>query len=202
MAHPANLSSRLDHHAGFHFTLATAVAYDRPAACSGPHLAYALPRGVFVDPYELDQRAHLYTYTLRAPPDLEKPLSAVDDGDASLQVHVAPASVGDRGEMHVELPLHARYGRPAHQPRDEAYAVVRMSPPTAVWRCGESALPLELLSPAPDLPMYVPVGVIDDLEVVEAGTALAVLAAFAYLAAVFYTVHRRLVNRLYAGKEE
>lgn len=50
--------------------------------------------------------------------------------------------------------------------------------------------------------MYVPVGVIDDLEVVEAGTALAVLAAFAYLAAVFYTVHRRLVNRLYAGKEE
>ncbi|KIP02661.1 hypothetical protein PHLGIDRAFT_45244, partial [Phlebiopsis gigantea 11061_1 CR5-6] len=99
------------------------------------HLAYALPRGVFVDPYELDQRAHLYTYTLRAPPDLEKPLSAVDDGDAELQVHVAPASVGDRGEIHVELPLHARYGRPAHQPRDEAYSVVRMSPPTAVWRC-------------------------------------------------------------------
>ena len=222
MAHPANLSSRLDHHAGFHFSLATAVAYTRPVGCTGPHIAYALPRGVFVDPYELDLRAHEYTYDLRAPPDLEKPLSAVDDGEPSLQVHVAPALVGDRGELRVEVPLHARYGYPSNQPRDEAYSIIRMAPPTAFWRCGESGmsprcylssdllmtlpgetlLPLELSLPAADLPMYVPIGVVDDLEMVESGTALAVLAAFAYLAFVFYTVHRRLVNRLYASKEE
>ena len=63
-------------------------------------------------------------------------------------------------------------------------------------------MPLTLLPSAQDLPMYVPIGVSDDLQMVEGGTALAVLLAFAYLAYTFCSVHRRLAKHLFESKEE
>lgn len=142
-----NVSSTVDHNVGFHFALTTRLAYHTPARCHSLHVDYALPHGLFVDPYELDLRTDAYTYSLAATPDLERPLSAVEYRDTWLQLHVDPASVGQYGDVHLVLPLHGRYGLPSNGPREEAYMAVSLPPPTAFWRCNHPGMCAALLLP-------------------------------------------------------
>ena len=221
---PGNLSSTLDQHIGFHFSLATVLLYHRPAHCSSLHLHYVLPHGLFVDPYELDLRTDAYTYSLSASPDLERPVSAVEHHETSLQLTLAPSAVKDHGRLELAVPIHGRYGLPSYGPREEAYMALKLPPPTAFWRCGESGtsfpcflpvllrltfaaidhtiVPLVTSSPLQDIPLLVPVGMAEDVGFVEGGTALTVLFVSAYLLYVFSRVYSRLANDVYESKKE
>lgn len=63
-------------------------------------------------------------------------------------------------------------------------------------------VPLMIASPVKAIPLLAPVGLSDDLQSVEVGTAFSVLVVFSYLAYTFYKVHSRVINHLHQSKEE
>ncbi|KAJ6459733.1 hypothetical protein C8R47DRAFT_933168, partial [Mycena vitilis] len=77
------------------------------------HLHYVLPRIVFVDPYELTNRADVYPFKYDGPSNIERSVFALsaaeDDVDAELPPTVAHSLPAD-GALEVEVPLHVRYG--------------------------------------------------------------------------------------------
>lgn len=219
---PGSVASSVDQNVGFHFTLSSNLSYRRPPGCLSLHVGYVLHPGVFADPYELDQRAESYAYTIGAMPDLERPVSAVEDHDTLLRLDLQLPSDAE-GAIEVALPLHGRYGLPSSELREEAYAVVYVPPPQAFWQCREGqgalcdapvisqltcfasdiyAIPLTTAPPAKDIPLLIPVGSSDDLVLVESGTTITVLAVFCYMALVFSKVHNRFINHLYQSKRE
>lgn len=130
-----NISSSVDHNVGWHFTLSSRIAYNRPPGCETLHVDCTLPHGIFVDPYELDLRSESYTYSIDTVPDLERPASAVPAQSTALRLHVAPPLIEKEGMVELALPLHARYGNPSSEVREEAYMAVHLPPPTAFWSC-------------------------------------------------------------------
>ncbi|GJE97038.1 PIG-X [Phanerochaete sordida] len=206
--HPGTVASSVDDNVGFHFTHDTTLTWRRPPGCHALHVDYILPPDVFADPYELDLRADDYTYTIDAYPDLERPVSAVEQRNTRLRLDVKlPSDVEHaEGVTEVALPLHGRYGLPSSRPRGEAYAVAYVPPPQAFWECGKGqdifTIPLASAPSAKDVPLVIPIGLSDDLAFVQTGTALTVLAVFCYMAFVFSKVHNRLGIRLYQSKRE
>ena len=132
---PGNVSSSLDHNIGFHFTYSSKLAYHRPPQCSELVVDYLLPRGLFADPYELDLRSDSYSYATDIMPDLERPVSAVAEGDTALRLRLNPSSISDSGLVEISLPLHARYGDISESAREEAYAKLFLPFPQAFWHC-------------------------------------------------------------------
>ncbi|KAJ7640735.1 PIG-X [Mycena polygramma] len=155
------------------------------------HLHYVLPRIVFVDPYELNNRADAYTFK--------------HDGPSNLELPVFPLPVD--GTLDVEVPLHVRYGATAQA--GEAPFVYTQLPwpdvffacPTSVSSESKALLPrmrrsfaaafeapstsiISLPSPpgaSPFESIRTPVGNAADVARVELDTAVVVLAAFFYL---------------------
>ena len=133
-AQPGNVSSAIDHHVGFHFSLTSTLSARPPSGCDQLCLDYTLPHGLFADPYELDLRSDTYSYAMDTVPDLERPVSAVPTGDTLLRLHVNP-SLTHSDAVEISLPLHARYGYLSNGDREEAYARLFLPSPHAFWRC-------------------------------------------------------------------
>ncbi|KAL1947498.1 hypothetical protein VTO73DRAFT_13222 [Trametes versicolor] len=206
---------------GSHFTLSTTVSIPDPAYLEGRtlHVVYDLDPHVYADQYELAQRPG-YSSVLWGTADLEKPVSAVD-ADGSVLLLTADASqlsLGQAANITLEVPLHARYGRPkAGASAHNATYSVSLKRPVGFFALDVNSvaeIPLTLrpyasltgwptspLSLIPDiaanepLDVVIPVGALDDLAWVDVGTAAVMLAMFFYLFHASIRTARRLSSR-------
>ncbi|KAJ7485653.1 PIG-X [Mycena latifolia] len=199
-------TSSLQHAQSFHPVFKTRVVAPGFEECA-LHLHYVLPPLVFVDPYELDNRAESYSFRYAGPESLELPAAALPDEQAALLISV----VGTPEE--VEVPLHVRYPaadavaagpfKHTELPWPEAFYVCPPSMPST-----DSVPPMpqdfdasfanasifRLATPPDAARMEIirtPVGDSAHVAQVELGTAVVVLVSFFYLArAVRRTVAR------------
>ncbi|KAJ7185412.1 hypothetical protein C8R46DRAFT_1288113 [Mycena filopes] len=202
-------SSSLLHPESFH---PPSSAHESPAPahsflnCS-LHLHYALPHMLFVDPFELTNRAAEYTFKYAGPSNLELPVAALDEDedDAALLVTVAQPLPSD-GVLEVEGPapcsLRPRCAqtRPSrspsypgppyssHVPQNpviESESNARLPPMPHAFALPFAGKRITHLPPPPGaVPtelIRTPVGDTADVARVELGTALVVLLAFVYL---------------------
>ncbi|KAJ7691586.1 PIG-X [Mycena rosella] len=97
--------SSLLHEQSFHPVFKTSIS--APGSdfeeCS-LHLHYTLPPLVFVDPFELDNRADAYSFQYAGPSNLELPVAALPDESSALLLRVVGRP------QDVQVPLHVRYG--------------------------------------------------------------------------------------------
>lgn len=122
---------------GFHFTVTTRLAPHphAPAENCTLRLLHALPPDVYADRYELAQRPGLSASSLTGASDLELPVGGVDEGGSVLLLDVPEE--GESGELVVDVPLHARYGRPSSQ---GGYHTIQLGRPVGFWVCHEPSL--------------------------------------------------------------
>ncbi|KAJ7512888.1 PIG-X [Mycena galericulata] len=205
-------TSSLAHEQSFHPVFKTRVSAEGFENCS-LHLLYTLPPLVFVDPYELANRADAYSFKYAGPSNLELPVAALANEDAALLLSIAwtPSD----SPLVVEVPLHVRYG-----PAAAAADPIQRTPipwPDAFFACPVSrtadALPAmtrEFAAPFDNSSIFrvatpvdaarietiqTPVGNVADVGRVELGTAVVVLASFFYLVRAV----RRTVARMNVG---
>ena len=94
---------------GLHFIISDHVPPMNPAGDCSLHILRRFPSGVFVDPYELEQRQLDNVgprFKVWGETDLELPVSAVSEGSLLL---LGPVMSGSQ----VDLPIHARYPLPS-----------------------------------------------------------------------------------------
>ncbi len=137
------LSSTLNPAKGFHTTSTTRFALrgTRAHSCT-LHLYLTLPAQLFADPFELAHRRASYTFERFGGGNLEAPVFApAASGPSALLLDVKiPEGVdnmdGDQGDgsvFRIDVPLHARYGRPKRG--GELIDEVVLPPPVAFWAC-------------------------------------------------------------------
>ncbi len=146
----ASLSSSVSAQ-GFHFTVSTTVSlasWQESDRCS-LHVLYDLDPHVYADQYELAQRPG-YTSVLWGTSDLERPVSAVDQAGSALLLTADTSQLlpGQAANVTLEVPLHARYGRPVAGPQD-AFHKVELRRPVGFFACSLDST----LSPSPHGPM-------------------------------------------------
>ncbi|KAI8998942.1 hypothetical protein BD414DRAFT_433285, partial [Trametes punicea] len=222
----ATLSSAISG-SGFHFAITTTVSIPASpdAAKRKIHLVHDLDPHVYADQYELAQRPG-YSAVLWGTTDLEKPVSAVPQNGSVLLLtadtsHLLP---GQSADIILEVPLHARYGRPVagvHQ--NQAFYRVPLKRPvgflaeglhtthvTATTEMPEvlrpyasldgwPSPPLSLIrdiSTADPLEIVLPVGVLDNLAWVDAGTAVVMITMFFYLMHASVKTARRISTKI------
>jgi hypothetical protein len=130
-------SSSILHSQSFHPIFKTTISAPGFPNCS-LHLHYALPSIVFVDPYELSNRADAYSFKYAGPSNLELPVFALgakdEDADAGLLVSVAQRLPED-GALDVEVPLHVRYGKTAANGSESPFQLTEVPWPDAFLAC-------------------------------------------------------------------
>ncbi|KAF7325991.1 RBR-type E3 ubiquitin transferase [Mycena kentingensis (nom. inval.)] len=200
----------------FHPVLRTTVHHRPPApADCALHLLYRLPPLLFVDPYELSNRAEEYTYAHAGPSNLELPVFALDTtGDAGAGNSSVLLTVEDvEIEIEIELPLHVRYAAPSSSSTPLPVIRTELSWPDVFYACSRPnttappPMPANLASslvnksihiidagPHPDAFAVIetPVGNAADVATVELGTAVVILVSFFYLLRVFWRTYKRL----------
>ncbi|KAF9026098.1 hypothetical protein BDZ89DRAFT_1161378 [Hymenopellis radicata] len=191
----AFLSSSINPTYGFHPTLTVAFRFEDGLDCS-LHLLLTLPPLVFVDPYELGNYKAQYTFQHAGPSNLELPVVAVGDEPSYVLFNVSRSA---RASGFAQIPLHLRYGEVGV----EEFQSVNIPSPEAFLSCSASSgtsLLKDFTAIPPDFaPLFlstniyrvpssedvfqfnVPVGQIQDIPQVEAGTALTIILCCAYL---------------------
>ncbi|KAI0710425.1 PIG-X [Cerioporus squamosus] len=214
----ASLSSSVSTQ-GFHFTVSTTVnvASSQESRRCSLHVLHDLDPHVYADQYELAQRLG-YTSTLWGTFDLERPVSAVDQAGSVLLLTTDLSQLvpGRAANITLEVPLHARYGRPVTGVED-AYRKVGLRRPVGFFACSQEdvapvpetlrqytslpgwpSLSLSLIpdtSPGERHDIVIPVGKLDDLTWVDVGTAAVMVAMFFYLLAASIRTARRLLSK-------
>ncbi|KAJ7640738.1 PIG-X [Mycena polygramma] len=109
------------------------------------HLHYVLPRIVFVDPYELSNRADAYSFKYDGPSNLELPVFALpasegeaDEGFAAELLLTRAQPLPADGALDVEVPLHVRYGATA-QAGEAPFVYTQLPWPDVFFACPISA---------------------------------------------------------------
>ncbi|OSD02743.1 hypothetical protein PYCCODRAFT_1467438 [Trametes coccinea BRFM310] len=213
----ASLSSRISGD-GFHFTVSTTIHIPDTLDLTHRtlHVVHDLDPHIYADQYELAQRPG-YSSVLWGTTDLEKPVSAVPQNGSVLLLTADTSHVlsGTPVNLTLEVPLHARYGRPVAgaDEKDTFYHIHLRRPigfvageigsaaempaalrPYASFH-GWPSPPLSLIpDTAPNDPMEViiPVGVLQHLAWVDVGTAVVMIAMFFYLLHAALRTARRL----------
>ncbi|KAG6335221.1 hypothetical protein ID866_3866 [Astraeus odoratus] len=185
---------------GFHSTLSANIALNNAVPGCSAFVLYTLPPSIIIDRYELADRN--ITFELRGESNLELPVFAVDQLDTLLLLDVTHVE-SPSNKISVDIPVHVRYGPPLSG--DAPRQSIRIPPPVTFWACHE---PVDALYPlTPHLPIVqfamlqpythfsmpgkasslppteldIPLGSLDDLPLVEAGTTAVVLIIFAWL---------------------
>ncbi|KAJ4484287.1 PIG-X [Lentinula edodes] len=229
-----NVSSSIEPLHGFHRTITTSIASENDdwiqsleeSQCL-VRLYYKLPVLVFVDPYELVNYQHLYTFHHHGNANLELPVAAMDSNGTSLLLTLT--SVGPH--VDVTVPIHLRYGEISHS-NSEAHHTAEIAWPHLFLSCSSSVQipnaslisydlpPEEFASSLAGYSLYVtsesfradpdaqfmtvavPVGQLGDLAQVRLGTVLTIVVMFLYVAYISYTTARRLGKRVKLVKGE
>ncbi|KAJ3986972.1 PIG-X [Lentinula detonsa] len=213
------VSFSIDPPYGFHRTITTSITLKNlelveELQCIA-NLYYKFPVLVFVDPYELTNYRHLYTFQHHGNPNLELPVAAMDSNGTSLLLSLA--SVGP--QVDVKVPVHFRYGEISHS-NSETHRSAELAWPDLFLSCSSSVpkakgllsyeppeefasslgdhylyTPLQTFDAEPSARFAVvvaPVGQSTDLAQVRFGTVFTIAAMFGYLAYVSYMTARRL----------
>ncbi|KAF5381876.1 hypothetical protein D9757_007545 [Collybiopsis confluens] len=137
-------SSSLEPSYGFHRTFTTVLTPETPnwvaeveeARCS-IHLYYKFPVLVFVDPYELANYNHIYTFEHYGNANLELPVAAMESEGTSVLLTLAkPNSTADSQAFRVQVPLHIRYGKPSYS--NETHSTAEIEWPQLFILCPSS----------------------------------------------------------------
>ncbi|KAJ6543540.1 PIG-X, partial [Mycena vulgaris] len=194
-------SSALVQANSFHPTLLTNVEVFEIDTC-GLHIYYALPPLIFIDPYELANYRSSYSFQHIEPSNLELPPAALEQSGSSLLLTVSVPRRG--GTIDAEVPLHVRYGTTSANRSLALFQTAELQSPYVLLSCPQSlphkdtvTVPAEfqqLFNPAvsrivpiaPHAPdsvgiVHTPIGIADDLAVVEIGTATIIALSFCYL---------------------
>ncbi|KAJ3727660.1 PIG-X [Lentinula raphanica] len=160
--------SSIDPPHGFHRTIRTSITLrdqDRDAEwihlveakeeketpCS-LHLYYELPLLVFVDPYELVNYQHLYTFQHYGNANLELPVAAMGSNGTSLILKLNPKLVSLGPHSHVDVkditvPIHLRYGEISDSTsRSETHRSAEIAWPEVFLSCDSEADTMSLTS--------------------------------------------------------
>ncbi|KAJ7623627.1 PIG-X [Roridomyces roridus] len=221
---PMTTSSSILQPQSFHPVFETSITADGFDNCS-LNLLYTLPPIVFIDAYELANRADAYTFQYAGPPsssNLELPVAAVAKEDASVLLST-PWATSDSSRV-VELPFHVRYG-PATDD-EQTFVETPLSWPDVFFACPSGSdtsalppMPASLSAPFASMSIFpvhpppdavpeeiirTPVGTTADVARVELGTAVVVIASFFFLVRVARRTVRRLNsgNRVLTAREE
>ncbi|KAJ6495406.1 PIG-X [Mycena sanguinolenta] len=132
------------HPESFHPVFKTSISAPGHENCT-LNLHYELSPMIFVDPYELSNRADTYSFKYAGPSNLELPVFALSGDDeeenAALLVSVAQPLSAD-GVLDVEVPLHARYGHTRSSTSESSENSFQLTPlpwPDAFLACPTSA---------------------------------------------------------------
>ncbi|KAI0332044.1 hypothetical protein GY45DRAFT_1247428 [Cubamyces sp. BRFM 1775] len=204
---------------GFHFTVSTTVSIPDTLDISHHklHVVYDLDPHVYADLYELAQRPG-YSSILWGTSDLEKPVSAVPSNNSVLLLTANTSRVVVPANITLEVPLHARYGRPVASHATDAFYRVSLQKPLGflttdvdhltgvqeplVSYASLAGWPSNISTIIPDntstdrLEISIPVGILDDLAWVDIGTAVVMLTMFVYLAHASLRTAQRLSRKM------
>ncbi|KAH9857759.1 PIG-X [Lenzites betulinus] len=203
---------------GFHFTLSTVVSVPDTSLLENRalHVVYDLDPHVYADQYELAQRPG-YTSVLWGTSDLEKPVAVVDLGGSVLLLtaDTSHLSRGQPANITLEVPLHARYGKPvASTNASNAFYHIPLKNPLGFfaedghcasntlrqyttllgWPTASSSL-IPDTSPDSTFDIVIPVGMLEDLAWVDIGTATVMIVMFLYLLHVSIRTAQRLSGK-------
>ncbi|KAH9901684.1 PIG-X [Cubamyces lactineus] len=214
----ATLSSSISSQ-GFHFTVSTTISIPDTLNISHSrlHVVYDLDPHVYADLYELAQRPG-YSSMLWGTSDLEKPVSAVPTNNSVLLLTADTSRLVVPANITLDIPLHARYGRPvASRATNAFYRIILERPlgfltsdldhsvsvpeplgsymPLAGWPSNITTVIPDTTS-TENLEVTVPVGVLNDLAWVDVGTAMVMLTMFFYLAHASLRTARRMSRKI------
>ncbi|KAJ3811558.1 PIG-X [Lentinula aff. lateritia] len=135
-----NVSSLIEPLYGFHRTITTSIASENDvwiqlleeSQCL-VRLYYKLPVLVFVDPYELVNYQHLYTFHHHGNANLELPVAAMDSNGTSLLLTLTSVNP----HVDVKVPIHLRYGEISHS-NSEAHRTAEIAWPHLFLSCTSS----------------------------------------------------------------
>ncbi|ORE02300.1 hypothetical protein BCV72DRAFT_234901 [Rhizopus microsporus var. microsporus] len=171
-------------------------------------IVYELPASVFVDPYQLrDMESRIGKAEVFGEHDLELPLEKVKEPRGSI---VLLRQTNLTSPIRIQLPIHTRYQKPASH---QQYRTVTIKVPYAGWTCGASSwppidhellipynryhtnsrfIPISNIDPKEQLELSVPVGSIQDRQLVTLGTFCIVILCSAWIArSMLVSVKRR-----------
>ncbi|PHH86944.1 hypothetical protein CDD83_9550 [Cordyceps sp. RAO-2017] len=140
----ASFSSEFLSPTGLHPTLLLRLSTSKPPLQDSDCVPYAfltLPKTVFADRYQLEDKLFLASKNLSAaryttlPVDLEAPEYTTKTWGSSVLLELAPPADGEDHPWTVQVPLHLRYLRPAAS----AYAQVEVPFPAVFWACDETS---------------------------------------------------------------
>ncbi|KAF7316102.1 RBR-type E3 ubiquitin transferase [Mycena indigotica] len=223
-------SSALSHSQSFHPIFTTTISQTpSPYQACSLNLLYALPPLIFIDPYELANRAVSYSFQHAGPSNLELPVAAFDPSTSNSSLLLTVGREAD-SEVVVELPLHVRYGPVALSKNAKGFIDTEIPWPKAFYACPASAdhellssdspLPImppsfttsfasqtiHLVPPASDAPafevVHTPVGNAADVRTVELGTAVVIIVCFLYLLRAMQRTFMRLKSSEQVEKEK
>ncbi|KAK7039628.1 RBR-type E3 ubiquitin transferase [Favolaschia claudopus] len=211
-------SSSLLHPHSYHPVFRTRISASGHENCT-LNLYYELPPLIFVDPYELSNRADTYSYKYAGSSNLELPVFALgeDDSRNSTLLVTGVETLSREGVLEVEVPLHTRYAHTSTT--GTTFQETKLSWPDAFLACSLSGStsrprydselpkmptefvvafeaktivrlwPLEGVIPVETV--STPIGNTADVSTVELGTAVVIISAFLFLVhAVRRTVAR------------
>lgn len=136
----ATFSSEFLTPAGLHPTLQLRLSTNKPPAqdseCA-PYAYLSLPRTVFADRYQLEDKLFLASKNLSAskyttlPVDLEAPEYNTNTWGSNVLLELAPPEPSTEQAWIAQLPLHLRYLKPTAS----GYAQVEVPYPAVFWAC-------------------------------------------------------------------
>ncbi|KAK7044508.1 RBR-type E3 ubiquitin transferase [Favolaschia claudopus] len=209
-------SSSLLHPYSYHPVFRTRISAPGHKNCT-LNLRFELPPLIFVDPYELGNRADTYSYKYAGPLNLELPVFALgeDDSQNSTLLVTSAESLSREGALELDAPLHVRY--PHTRATGTAFQETKLSWPDAFLACPLSGSTSRPQAELPKMPtefadafegkiivrlwplegvipvetVRTPAGNTADVRTVELGTAVVIISAFLFLVhAVWRTVTR------------
>lgn len=167
-------------------------------------IVYELPASVFVDPYQLqDLEPLLGKATVFGEHDLELPLEKVKESRGSI---VFLRQKQPNSQFYLELPLHLRYQQPSLK---KDHQLITIQAPYAGWTCGNYDWPplanalitspnnvasafTKLINDPTPLTLSVPIGKVQDAQLVTYGTFGSVVLCTLWIArSVFISIKKR-----------
>ncbi|KAI7908203.1 PIG-X [Cokeromyces recurvatus] len=207
-----NIHSELIQENSLHPKILTRIDLDENKKNCQLDIVYVLPPSVFVDPYQLkDLEGHLGRATIFGEHDLELPLEKIKETRGSI-VFLRQKEI-PTGQLQLELPFHLRYQQPSNKVTSR---LITIEAPYAGWTCAlgnqnASWPPLSdqypLLPPpthtqditfirlthdtAP-LTLFVPVGKIQDSQLVTWGTfSIVIFCTLWIIQSIFLSIKKR-----------
>jgi PIG-X / PBN1 len=201
------IHSTLNPSYGAHPTIVSSLSFSSPPECP-VYLHYTLPPLLIVDIHELSLRSEHYTVLGlrgRGSRELERPVHALPLSDEPVEVMTRLHDVQNE-TMTVQLPVHVRYAEPLggemvlsfDGPRAFSSCDFDLEKPQDPWELVARHLQDSRNPPQKQELLEIPVPVGDrqgDLQVVEFGTALTILACFVWIALGAWRAHGRLAKR-------